>query len=71
MKTGTQDTGRDPSETLSDDDRAAINRMGLRMFDTWLAQGRNWEPVYLIRALNAGAAQVIAQRRKLNTPGAA
>lgn len=51
-------------ETLSEPERAAVNRTCKRVLDDWELSGCSWEPVDLVRALNAGAAMVVTMLRK-------
>lgn len=65
MTIGNPNTGRGSSEQLTDGERTAVNRMIRRMLNTWEENGRDWEPVDLLRAINGGAAQVTTQLRDL------
>lgn len=65
MTTGNQNTGPAGLETLTPGEREAVNRVARRMLHSWEENGRDWEPVDLLRAINAGAAQVVIQQREL------
>ncbi len=58
MTTGIRNTGQGSWE-LADDERAAVNRMCAQVHEMWEQNGRKWEFVDLLRAMNAGAAQVV------------
>lgn len=63
MTVSIQKPGPEPEETLSQAERRAVNAFCQRYFNEWEQEGRSWEFVDFVRALNAGAAMTVVNLR--------